>query len=129
MSLVQFTNGINMMIDCRRAGDRPSPLQYLRQRIQKLDIVVVTHPHQDHLTCLEEVCDFYKPKHLWHCGRYFKPDPVFDDWVFYERLIKGDVSYSTPMTVHSGQIIKIGDSQITVLAPRLPFLDGTVDDV
>ena len=129
MTLIQFSNGINMMVDCRCSTERPSPLEYLRAKIGKLDIVVITHSHQDHLTGLEEVCEFFKPKHFWHCGRYFKPDPIFDDWTFYERARKGELSYCTPMAVHAGQIVNIGDSQITILAPRLPFIEGTVDDV
>jgi len=129
MTLIQFQNGINMMVDCRRSAARLSPLEYLRSKVKKLDIVVVTHPHQDHLTGVEEVFEFFQPKHLWHCGRYFKPDPVFDDWNFYENARKGQVSYCRPMAVHAGQVVKIADSQITILAPTLPFIEGSPEDV
>ena len=129
MTLIQFSNGINMMVDCRWSGERLSPLEYLREKIQKLDIVVVTHPHQDHLTGFQEVCEFFQPKLLWHCGRYFRPDPIFDDWTFYEKARDGQLSYCKPMAVRAGQIVKIGDSQITILAPTLPFIEGTCDDV
>lgn len=128
MTLIQFSNGINMMVDCRRSAERLSPLEYLRSKITKLDIIVITHPHQDHITGLQEVCEFFKPKHFWHCGRYFKPDPVFDDWTFYERARNGKLSYCSPRVASAGQIVKIGDSELTVLAPRLPFLEGTPDD-
>ena len=128
-TLVEFSNGINMLIDCRQSADRPTPLEYLRSKVRKLDIAVISHPHQDHLTGFQEVCEFFKPKHLWHCGRYFKPDPIFDDWSFYEKVRNGRLSYCTPMAVRAGQIINIGDSRVIVLAPRLPFLEGTVDDV
>lgn len=129
MALIQFSNGVNMMVDCRQSAERPSPLAYLKSKTHRLDIVVITHPHQDHLTGLQEVCEFYKPKHLWHCDRYFRPDPVFDDWSFYEKLRKGQVSYCAPLAVRAGQAIKIGDSLVTILAPKLPFLEGTTDDV
>jgi beta-lactamase superfamily II metal-dependent hydrolase len=129
MTLIEFSNGINMMVDCRRSADRPSPLEYLRSKIRKLDIVVVSHPHQDHLTGFQEVCEFFKPKHLWHCGRYFKPDPVFDDWTFYEKARNGQLAYCAQMPVRAGQTINIADSRIIVLAPRLPFIENTVDDV
>jgi len=129
MTLIQFSNGINMMVDCRRSADRLSPLEYLRSKVEKLDIVVITHPHQDHITGLQEVFEFFEPKHLWHCGRYFKPDPVFDDWTFYEKVRKGELPYCRPMAVHAGQIIKISESQITILAPRLPFIEGSPEDV
>jgi competence protein ComEC len=129
MALIQFSNGINMMVDCRQSAERLSPLEYLRTKIQKLDIVVITHPHQDHLTGLQEVCECFEPKQLWHCGRYFKPDPIFDDWSFYEKMRNGQLSYCNPMAMHAGQSIIIGDSQIKILAPRLPYLEGTIDDV
>jgi competence protein ComEC len=129
MTLIQFSNGINMMVDCRRSALRPSPLEYLKGKIQKLDIVVVTHPHQDHVTGLQEVCEFFQPKHFWHCDRYFRPDPVFDDWTFYEKARKGELAYCKPMAARAGQIVRIGDSEIAVLAPRLPFMEGTCDDV
>jgi competence protein ComEC len=129
MTLIQFANGINMMVDCRRSAERLSPLEYLRSKIKKLDIVVVTHPHQDHIMGLQEVVEFFEPKHLWHCGRYFKPDPVFDDWSFYEKARKGELSYCRPMAVHAGQIIRIADSQITILGPKLPFIEGSSEDV
>jgi competence protein ComEC len=129
MALIQFSNGINMLMDTRCSSQRPSPLAYLQSKIAKLDMVVISHPHQDHITGLEEICNYYKPKQLWHCGRYFKPDPVFDDWSFYEKLRKGEVSYCTPYIAKAGQVLKIGDSDVKVLAPRGPFLEGTVDDV
>ena len=129
MALIQFSNGLNMMVDCRRSAERLSPLEYLRAKINKLDIVVITHPHQDHVTGFQEVCEFFQPKHLWHCGRYFKPDPTFEDWTFYEKARKAQLSYCKPVAVHAGQIFRIGDSEITILAPALPFIEGTADDV
>src|ERR1700734_3147547 len=129
MTLIEFSNGINMLIDCRRSGERPSPLEYLRSKVKKLDIVAITHPHQDHLTGFQELCEFFRPKHLWHCGRYFKPDPVFDDWTIYEKARNGEITYCTPMAVRAGQTINIGGSRVLVLGPKLPFLEGTVDDV
>jgi competence protein ComEC len=129
MTLIQFSNGINMLVDTHRSGQRPSPLAYLQSKITKLDTVVITHPHQDHITGIEEICEYYKPKSSWHCGKYFKPEPVFDDWTFYERLRKGEVSYCSSWTARPGQTIKIGNSNVRILAPQTPFLEGTVDDV
>jgi competence protein ComEC len=128
MTLVQFSNGINLVVDCRDCLLRPSPLDYLKSKIQKLDIVAITHPHQDHISGLQQVCEHFKPKHFWHCGRYFQPDPIFEDWTFYEKCRKGELPYCRPMAVRAGQIVRIGDAEITVLGPNLPFLEGTPDD-
>lgn len=129
MTLIQFSNGINMMVDCRDSLLRPSPLDYIQSKVKKLDIVVITHPHQDHICGLRQVCEYFKPKHFWHCGRYFEPDPIFDDWTFYEKCRKGELPYCRPTAVRAGQMVKIGDAEITVLSPKLPFLEGTPDDV
>jgi competence protein ComEC len=128
MTLVQFSNGYNMLMDCRRSPARPSPLEYLKARITTLDLVVITHPHQDHLTGLKEVCEWFKPRSLWHNGRYFKPYPVYDDWSYYEKLRAGNVSFCTPALVERGYAVLIGDSRVYVAAPKTPHLQGTCDD-
>ena len=129
MTLIEFANGVNMLVDCRLSGSRPSPVEYLRSKVRKLHIHVVTHPHQDHLTGLEDVCEEFKPGILWHCGRYFKPDPIFDDWTYYEKLRKGQLSFCTPRAIGAGDRFTIGDSTVNVLGPKQPFLEATVDDV
>jgi competence protein ComEC len=128
MTLVQFSNGCNMLVDCRRSPTRPSPLEYLKARITSLEIVVITHPHQDHLTGLKEVCEWFKPRYLWHNGRYFKPYPVYDDWSYYEKMRTGKVDYCTQVCVQRGHSVSIGDSQVYIAAPKVPHLQGTCED-
>lgn len=128
MTLVQFSNGTNVLVDCRRSSERPSPLEYLKSKVKSLGLVVITHPHQDHLTGLKEVCEWFKPRSLWHNGRYFKPDPVYDDWSYYEKLRNGKVSSCTPVRVQAGYAGTIGDSTIRVAAPQVPHLAETADD-
>jgi competence protein ComEC len=128
MTLVQFSNGLNMLVDCRRSLEWPSPLEYLKTKIDTLDVVVITHPHQDHLTGLKEVCECFKPRSLWHNGRYFRPDPVYDDWSFYERLRNGGVPYCTPVRVQRGHNLTVGDTTVYVAGPSVPHLRDTVED-
>ena len=128
MILVQFPGGFNMVVDCRRSSEWPSPLQYLKSKIRTLNMVVITHPHQDHLTGLKEVCEWFKPGRLWHNGRYFRPDPVYDDWSYYERLRCGKVSFCTPSLVQEGCSSTIGSSKIYVAGPKEPNIEGTSDD-
>jgi competence protein ComEC len=128
MVLVQFSNGVNMLVDCRVSGTRPSPLEYLKSRIRSLDFVVITHPHQDHLSGLQEVCEWFKPRALWHNGRCFRPDPVYDDWSYYERLRTGKISFCSPVRVQSGHRLTVGDSTVYVAGPIIPNLEGTSDD-
>jgi len=90
MTLIQFPNGVSMVVDCRRSETRPSPLEYLKQKgLQRLDFLVITHPHRDHLSGIEEMCEALKPSTSGTNGRCFKPDPVYDDWLYYEKLRNG----------------------------------------
>jgi len=128
MILVEFSNDLNMLVDCRRGLDWPSPLENLKSKIRNLDVVVITHPHQDHLTGLREVCDWFKPRALWHNGRYCKPDPVYDDWNFYEKLRNGNISYCKPVRVERGHSLTVDDTTVYVTAPSSPNLLGTAED-
>jgi competence protein ComEC len=128
MTLVQFSNGINMLVDCRHSPQRLSPVEYLKSKIAELDFVVVTHPHQDHIGGIKAVCEHFRPSYLWHNGRCFRPDPVYDDWSYYERLRTGQLSYCTAVAVQSGQTATIGDSKIFVAGPNVPNLSGNGDD-
>jgi len=129
MTLIAFPNGVSMVVDCRRSETRPSPLEYLKQKgIRRLDFLVITHPHRDHLSGIEEMCEALKPKYLWHNGRYFKPDPVYDDWLYYEKLRNGELSYCEPTKVRAGQTATIGNAKLLVSEPRAPHLEGTTDD-
>jgi competence protein ComEC len=128
MTLLQFPNGINMLVDCNAVEGRARPFEYLRSKIRTLDFVVITHPHQDHITGLRDVCKYFQPKYLWHNGRYFKPDPVYDDWLFYEDLRGGKYSYCKPVCVHESQTATIGRTKLVVLGPKVPHLAGTGED-
>ncbi len=128
MVLVQFSNGINMLVDCNSVEGWPTPLEYLRSKIRTLDFVVITHPHQDHITGLQDICTYFRPKYLWHNGRYFKPDPVYDDWTFYEKLRSGGYAYCTPTQVRAGQTAAIGSTKLQLLGPKNPHLEGTSED-
>jgi competence protein ComEC len=128
MALVQFSNGINMLIDSKLSPDRPTPLEYLKAQIKKLHFVVITHPHQDHITGLKDICEYYKPEYMWHNGRYFKPDPVYDDWSYYEALRGGKHGFCRPSAVRNGHTATIGDAKLEVLGPTSPFLEGTPED-
>jgi len=100
----------------------------MKSKIRTLDLVVITHPHQDHLTGLREVCEWFKPRSFWHNGRYFKPDPVYDDWSYYERLRTGNIPFCTPTRVQQGQSFTIGDSTIYIAGPKTPNMQGTSCD-
>lgn len=54
-------NGKNLLIDSGPEENSSKLISYLsKQHIQKLDFVVVTHPHEDHIGAMSEVIKKYK---------------------------------------------------------------------
>lgn len=54
-------------------GDNNRTLAYLktlRPRLQKIDHVVLSHPHRDHVELLPDVVTRFKPTSVWNSGAY-----------------------------------------------------------
>lgn len=68
-SILVQVNGKNMLIDAGNKADGDKIVSYLqKQRVKKLDYVIATHPHEDHIGGMSAVLnkftveDFYAPK-------------------------------------------------------------------
>ena len=80
-TLVQFPRGINMLIDGGGFSDSSfdmgksviAPFLYAG-RIGKIDIVVSTHPHPDHLQGLIHIAENFAVKEIWHTGVHADDD-------------------------------------------------------
>lgn len=54
--LVQIPNGKNVLIDAGNNGDVNTITTYLKkQNVSKLDVVIATHPHEDHIGSMDKV--------------------------------------------------------------------------
>jgi len=90
-----------------------------------IDLVVLTHPHADHITGLLEVLRRYRVKQV-----LFPPlddgSPLCDEWLslIEEKGIKQTIA-------QAGQQIDLGTERVTieVLNPLVPPLAGTVSDI
>ena len=89
-----------------------------------IDLLVLTHPHSDHLAGLVEVLRRYR------VGRVLYPpldyhSPLFDEW---SRLITENGIKST--VACAGQQVALGDGAIMeVLNPPVNLLSGSVSDL
>ncbi len=70
-SILIQVNNKNMLIDAGNKDDGEKIVSYLKnQKVKKLDYVVATHPHEDHIGGMSEVIknfvidDFYAPKKI-----------------------------------------------------------------
>ncbi len=89
-----------------------------------IDLVVLTHPHADHITGLVEVLNRYKVKQVLYPDLEYESS-LYDEWLslLQEKNIKNTLS-------QAGQHIELGDGVvIEVLNPQIPLLTGTASDI
>ncbi|MEE8413939.1 MAG: ComEC/Rec2 family competence protein, partial [Dehalococcoidales bacterium] len=89
-----------------------------------IDLVILTHPHADHLTGLVEVLKRYKVKQVLFPGLEYE-SAIYDEWI---RIIEEKGIKSTP--ARAGQLIDFGSGAvIEVLNPQQPPLADTLSDI
>lgn len=60
-ALIQLPNGKNILIDAGNNEDAPEIISYIKEQgITRLDIVVGTHPHEDHIGSLDKVIQTFE---------------------------------------------------------------------
>ena len=89
-----------------------------------IDLVILTHPHADHLTGLVEVLQRYKVKQVLYPDLDYE-SPIYDEWL---RLIKEkDIKYTI---AQAGQQIDLGEGVVMkVLNPQEFPLTDTQSDI
>ncbi|MFP5225332.1 MAG: ComEC/Rec2 family competence protein [Actinomycetota bacterium] len=111
-----------MLVD---GGDDAKGLsRMLRRRgIDSLDYMVITHPHDDHISGLAEIIDRAR------VGRILDPglDAPLPD---YQRILKVRRQRGIPYEIaRTGQRYPFGDATIEILWPSDPLLQGTDSDL
>jgi competence protein ComEC len=67
--LVQFPNGQNMLVDAGDEAAGPTVVRHLRSRgIERIDILVATHPHADHIGGMQAVMTAFAIGKVWDSG-------------------------------------------------------------
>lgn len=88
-----------------------------------IELVVLTHPHTDHITGLVEVLQRYKVEQVLYPDLDYDT-PIYDEWLVL--LEEKDIKYTL---AQAGQEIDLGGVVIEVLNPQNPLLLGTESDI
>ncbi len=79
--LAQFPNGNNLLIDAGNREDAPLIIDYLtKQKIKKIDVLVATHPHEDHIGGMAAVVENFE------IGKLYMPK-VANTTATFKRLL------------------------------------------
>ncbi|MEQ8156395.1 MAG: ComEC/Rec2 family competence protein [Clostridiaceae bacterium] len=110
--LIQFHNK-NILIDSGPESSRDILINYLKAaHVTRLDYVIATHPHEDHIGNMAEIIKAFK------VGVFYAPD-VTANTSAYENMVTSLKIKSLSIKVPSvGDKITIGDAALYFLAPN-----------
>ncbi|WP_411814709.1 MBL fold metallo-hydrolase [Paenilisteria weihenstephanensis] len=110
-TLIQADDGTTILIDTGRHDDNRILTDLEKANIKKIDLLLLTHPHSDHIGNADKVIKQYKPKEIWMDGLVFNS-------AIYERVIDAalasDAKYKEP---RRGEKATFGPFGIQVLSP------------
>lgn len=111
--LIQAPTGENMLIDAGNNTDSDLIVNYLKtQGVNKLDYVIGTHPHEDHIGGLDVAINTFE------IGKVIMPKASTTTKTFEDVLnaIKSkNLKITTPV---SGDTFDLGQAKCTILAPN-----------
>lgn len=114
-TLIQSPNG-NVLIDAGENDDQSTILQYLRKLdVSRLDYVVATHPHADHIGSMSKVLESFE------IGEFIMPEmpeKIMPTTEVYKKLLQTVSDKKINMKyAEAGRVIKLGDMTLKLLTP------------
>lgn len=107
---------VNILIDAADREPAGFVVEYLkRQKVEKLDMVVMTHPHRDHIGQMAQVIKEFKVNKFIETD--MPKDIIPTTWT-YEKMLKALIDENVPVeSIMAGDDFKMGDLKIKVLGP------------
>lgn len=108
--------GQNMLIDCGEASESETVISYLnKQGVSRLDYVIATHPHSDHMGGMSEIILSYD------VGEVIMPhleDEDIPTTRYFENFIDACSSKGLYITeAQTGRTIALGEAEAEIIAP------------
>ncbi|MCC8179222.1 MAG: MBL fold metallo-hydrolase [Cloacibacillus sp.] len=111
-SLFILPNGQNIVIDAGPEKNAKQTVRYLKScGVKKVDLLVATHPHEDHIGGMKELLSAFPVGKLWDSG-YNHASRVQRD--FYRAVKEGKIAFGRPKRGFSESF---GDVRVDVLGP------------
>ncbi|WP_427340328.1 MBL fold metallo-hydrolase, partial [Caloranaerobacter sp. DY30410] len=119
--LIQFPNGEAALIDGGNREDGKFVVEYIKSMgINKVDYIIATHPHEDHIGGLPEVIKSFD------IGKIYMPNKTSNTRIF-ENLLKEIKNKGLKIIQAKGglSIIDTDDLKFTIIAPNSEKYDET----
>lgn len=121
-SLMVASKGEVMLVDAGTNESGDTVCNYLGENgVTRLDLVVGTHPHEDHIGGLDTVLENFPVDEMW------MPDRVSDSKTYKEVLEAANAKGIQRRMPQVGEVKPLGGAEITVLGPVRQDYDSTND--
>lgn len=121
-SLFVLPDGRNVVFDAGPRSNAKKTVNYLKScGVRKIDLLVASHPHEDHIGGMKELLSKIPVKQIWDSG-YNHGSKVQRD--FYQMIKDKKIPFGRPKRGYSA---KMGGVEFDVLAPA-KALKGTSSD-
>lgn len=121
---VELPNKENILIDGATKSNGDKVLDYLEQReVEKIDYLVATHPHEDHIGGLAEVINNY------NIGEIYMPEVTHTTKTFANLLltIKNN-GYKINKAIADNMILESEDLDLKILVPEKNYNDKNLNN-
>ncbi|MBC1520333.1 MBL fold metallo-hydrolase [Listeria aquatica] len=119
-TLIRSDDGTTILIDTGRQDDDRIMTLLQEKEIKKIDLLLLTHPHADHIGNADKIIKTYQPKEIWMDGLAFNSST-------YEKVVDAalasDAHYKEPRTFDKANF---GPFSLEVLSPSK--LSGNAND-
>ncbi len=111
------SGGENMLIDCGESSESDEVTAYLQnQNISKIDYLVGTHPHSDHMGGMSTVVDNFEISNFY---MPYLPDDDIPTTKYFEKLLLSLENKNLKVkNLNVGDKIQLGSAEILVVAPN-----------
>ncbi|MFH0888465.1 MAG: ComEC/Rec2 family competence protein [Planctomycetota bacterium] len=121
--LIQIPNGKNVLIDAGNSCDADKIVSYLQhQKVKKLDNVIATHPHADHMGAMDTIINKFD------VGKFIMPNATSISNTF-SKVVTTNIAYIEKHLeityAHPGLLIDLSPNiTAQVIAPISPTYQG-----
>ena len=108
-----FCEGQTMLVDAGLNADATHLVNTLKKLgVRKIDLLVGTHPHEDHIGGLDSVIDAFD------IGTVLMPDIEYDTWSYRSVIKSIEKKHIPSIAPKVRDSFELGGAKITVLSPK-----------
>lgn len=117
--LVQYENNY-MLIDGGPNASADKVLSYLKKaEVEKIDYLIATHPHEDHIGGIDVVIDNFD------IGKMYMPKATANTKTFKDVVASMKNKNLKATAPTPGETFKLGDAEVLILAPNSSTYENT----